>query len=141
MAKRGIKAWVVQWEWATEVARVEKPLIAVLPGRTNHKWVAKFVELVYAGAMYEPDELVAWTANPRANPYRAQFPRRLPSPDGHGNVTWPVAVVCGHNPYVAAKLVENLRAVPAEDGTSTLQWDRIEPPEWAQRIMAEREGS
>jgi hypothetical protein len=111
-----------------------------LPSRTNPKWVAKFVELVYAGAMYEPDELVAFTTKPQDNPYRATFPRRLPDRYGPGNMVWPVAVVCGHNPYVAAKLVENLRAVPAENGTSTLHWDPIQPPEWAQRIIAERKG-
>jgi hypothetical protein len=90
--------------------------------------------------MYEPDELVAFTTKPHENPYRAQFPRRLPDRYGPGDMEWRVAVICGHNPYVAAKLVENLRAVPVETGTSTLQWDPVQPPEWAQRIMAERKG-
>jgi hypothetical protein len=87
--------------------------------------------------MYEPDELVAFTTKPQENPYRAQFPRRLPDRYGGGDMVWPVAVVCGHNPYVTAKLVENVRAVPGENGTGTLQWERR--VEQRQSRSAERE--
>jgi hypothetical protein len=135
--RKGIKAWLVQWEWATEAARVNKPLIAVVPSRTGHRRVARFVELVYAGASYDPAELLDYTVNPRVNPYHAQYPRRLPAPDGRGNVPWHVAVVCGHNPYVTARLVQNLRAIEDEHGGSVLAWNEIEPPEWAQRLSAE----
>ena len=133
--RRGIKAWVVRWEWASEHAAVEKPLIAVLPPRTPHHQVAKFIEWVYAGASYEPSELIEWTAHPEKNPYRAQYPRTLPPPDGYGGrPIWPIEVVCGHNPYISARYVQNLRVTTDAEGNESLEWDPIPLPEWARTL-------
>jgi hypothetical protein len=129
-----MRAWVVQWESAGGHAVVKEPLIAVLPPRTPIREVGKFIERVYAGAVYKPSELITWTAHPEKNPYRVQYPRTLPSPNGPGgHAPWLVEVVCGHNPYISATYVQNLRTVSNSDGTERLAWDPVPLPEWARR--------
>ena len=59
------------------------------------EFVRRFVEHKYAELSYTLEERLRWTRNPADNPYRATVARG--------------EVHCGHNPWLRARIVDNLQ--------------------------------
>ena len=115
-ARKGVSAWLVEWQWAGKHARFEGPRYLVLDRRYGARSVAKIVEILYAYFSYDLSEQVDLAAGRWKKPYRAMvmdFER----------------IHCGHNPYLYAKRVRNLRVDQGEDGTERLAYKDIEVPE------------
>ena len=110
---RGISAWLVTWEHAGEHAKPRQRVAAVLNPRLSGQKVLEIVELLYANEPYNPSERIAVARSRRSNPY----PARFGSLEG---VPWEGEIVCGHNPWLEARLVRNLRAKPDSTGEEQL---------------------
>ncbi len=88
---------------------------AVLNYRTDETCVSAIVELLYALRGASVEELAAYARKPKSNPYRAPQ-------DGTG-------FVCGHNPWLYARLVDTLKVeTDAGTGLQTVSW--IERPRY-----------
>jgi hypothetical protein len=135
MSKRqkGRKAWLVTWDWAGRHATVSKRevIVAILRPQTGPDTVKRIIELLYAAREYEPiDKLDALTRNP----YPAQFNTitvEQPMPGGEiftQRVPYIGQMACGHNPYLYARLVDNLRPKDLHDPSAGLIWDERPPP-------------
>jgi hypothetical protein len=117
-------AWLISWESDGEHARVkdDEKVAAVLNYRWTGRQVREFVEQLYASLKYSPSEKVRIARKALDNPYPAQFG----TVDG---VPWDAEVLCGHNPWLRARRVTNLRLAIVEDGVHCLQWDELPRPE------------
>jgi hypothetical protein len=134
---RGRKAWLVTWEWAGNHAKVpdEDVVAAVLRPQVGSETVRRLVEFLYAQREYAPEDKLAALDH---NPYPAMFGRcRFIDSDGTvRSVASAGEVVCGHNPWLRARLVDNLRMALPDAG---LDWDeRKDPPILDFRLPAER---
>lgn len=102
-ASLGKKAWLVTWEWSGDHARVEDRIVAVFGPRLSGERVRELVDCIHSVLKYTPRERMAWTFNPKANPYPAQFGEVY-----GGGVRWTGEVTCGDNPWLRARLVDDL---------------------------------
>jgi len=99
--------WLVTWEGTSPPA---KRIVAVLDGRLGADDVRRTVEALYATHAYSEAELVAFSKSGK-NPY--------PAHSGDiGGIPWVGQIVCGHNPYLVARLVDELKT----DASGVVTW-------------------
>ena len=90
-----MKGWVVTWN-GTEEGLDRGRIVAVYNYRRSPEQVRKAVEQLYIDLKYDEEEKVEFAANPKNNPCPAQV-------DQLSRIT------CGHNPWLYARLVNNIR--------------------------------
>jgi hypothetical protein len=100
--RAGISAWLVTWEGVGPRAQVGGRIAAILNPSLSGRRVAEIVELLYANASYTLSERLDCAKDRKNNPYRVQ----LGTLNG---VPWEGQMICGHNPFLEARLVDNLR--------------------------------
>jgi hypothetical protein len=116
--RKGIRAWVIRWDWCGAHAAIDQPVAAVLRPQTSPQQVKRIVELLYAAREYEPGEMLHAIRRNGHNPYPAQF-----DPEGDGRthrVQWSGEISCGHNPFLVARLAT---AWWADDGSGRIEWE------------------
>ncbi|MFP6888323.1 MAG: hypothetical protein VCF07_00995, partial [Nitrospinota bacterium] len=62
------------------------------------------------------------------NPYPAEFNKIK-------GVTWEGQIICGHNPYIYARLVEGLKVETDREGNENLKWNERPPPKLPEEIF------
>jgi hypothetical protein len=103
MKARGKRAWLVTWEWSGEHARVEEPIAAVFRPQLSGERVLELVDCIYAFSEFTPRERMTVALNPKTTLPRAKFGEVY----GGGDV-WHGEVLCGDNPWLRARLVDDL---------------------------------
>lgn len=116
-----VSAWLVTWEHLGDHATPQEPVAAVLSPRLSAHRVLEIVELLYANASYDPSKRIAIAKNRKENPHPARFGVL------HG-VPWEGEITCGHNPWLEARLVRNLRAEKNATGQERFVWDERPKP-------------
>lgn len=135
MPKRliGRKAWLITWDWSGGHAAVpeQDKIAGILKPQTGPDAVKRVVELLYAAREFAAiDKLAALTHNP----YPARFDTikfELRSQSGEvlaQNVPYAGRIVCGHNPFLYARLVVNLRPKDINDPGAGLMWNELPLP-------------
>ena len=92
-------------------AKVYDPIVAILNYRLSGKRVREIIELIYVNECSSLGERLAYAKNKKDNPYPAQFEGNF-----EGRIT------CGHNPFLYARLVDDLRVEVDENGEEKLKW-------------------
>jgi hypothetical protein len=92
-----MKAWLVTWEWMGDHAKRNDKIAAVLNSRLSASKVSELVEFLYLTEYYTVSEKMAIAQRKRDNPY----PARVKTVGG-------ALVGCGHNPFLVARLVDDL---------------------------------
>lgn len=100
-----MKAWLVTWEWANDAAALAERVVCILPPQWSEERVSSAVELLYAVLNSTVSELASYAKRPSNNPYRTEISRGI--------------IICGHNPYLEARHVSDLRV--ETDSTSYLE--------------------
>lgn len=100
-------AWVVTWVGSN---RQSEPPVAILNYRLSARSVREIVEVLFASSQYNAEEKLRLAKNPRDNPYPAET-----SPFQR--------ITCGHNPFLFARLVSNLKA----DNDGNVTWTEPRP--------------
>lgn len=108
--KRGRKAWLVTWETANNQP-IEDPIAAVFSSRRSPETVKNYIEFLYSATHLVGEEKLQTLVDPSSNPYPATFGtlRVKVSQSEVRNVRWTAQIMCGHNPYLYARIVDNLR--------------------------------
>lgn len=119
--KKGVSAWLITWSGTGSSAEWEGRMAAVLDPRLSGDRVKEIVGLIHATSLYTPDEQIRWMIRPEDNPYPPEFGQLR-------GVTWKGQILCGHNPYLSARLVDELRVETADDGTETPVWEERPRP-------------
>ena len=107
---QGKKAWLVTWESSGEHARKENRIAAVFRPQLSGEHVRELVGCIHAFSEYTPRKRMACALDPKANPYPAQF-------GSIGGVYWQCEIICGHNPCLRARLVDDLMIDSNNQGT------------------------
>ena len=131
-SRKGIRAWLVSWEWDGEHARYEgEQRYLIIGPRRSAKYVADVMERLYAQSQYTLGEQASLAAGRWKNPYPATI--------GH----WE-RITCGHNPFLFGRPVKDLRVEAGEDGVERLVWEDLPiKQEWRDfvaRVAAENRG-
>jgi hypothetical protein len=101
-------------------AQPERKIAAVLRPQLSGRRVRELVEFLYASLEYRPFEQLEIVFGLRSNPYPATFGSLK---DGAAGL-WQGEVICGDNPWLRARLVDNLIISP--DGEPT--WEERPRP-------------
>ena len=127
MRSKGIKAWLVTWDGVDD-ARVcgEERIAAIISCRSSAKRVNELVELLYVNTEFTLDERLLYARN-RSTPYRAEF---VPV----AGVPWEGQIICGHNPHLFARLVDDLRLDPG--APAGLSWAERPKPSPSRTTIA-----
>lgn len=115
------------WDHCGDHARPKERIAAILSPRLSAGLVRDLVEFIYLNASYSVAERISIMKNPRTNPYRAEF-------DWIGGVPWSGRIHCGHNPWLFARLVDNLRTSPGNDGDEEVHWAERPIPQQLARL-------
>jgi hypothetical protein len=113
---RKMKAWLVTWEWCGEHAKREDPLAAIFDPRYSGERVRELVGFIYRSAMFTLSEQAEYARNKKHNPYPPEFGRTL------DNIPWSGEIICGHNPFLRARLVDDLVIERNTEGKETASW-------------------
>ena len=105
-----MKAWLIKWCWAGDHAAVDDPILTVLSARTAAEKVRWYVEQRYIEACASLDDKLSYA--------RYNQPQELPYPATleQGRIH------CGHNPWIEASVVDDLRVEEDPDGEEVLNW-------------------
>lgn len=121
-SRRDRKAWVIRWEWAGAHAAVDQPVAAVLRPQIRGDRLLRLVEALYASREYAPGEMLEAIRHDGHNPYQAQW-GTVEVDLGRNErrqVPWEGEVICGHNPFLVARLA---RAWAVNDGSGRIEWE------------------
>lgn len=123
-AQKKKSAWLITWEHAgSENSDLIERIIAIRDSRTSSDKIKDFVEQHYIAVNYSPAEKMHYSSHRRDNPYPADYFRH-----SKGWV-WTARIHCGHNPYIYARFVRNLRLYDDDTSGFVLTWDDIPVPE------------
>jgi hypothetical protein len=120
---------LVTWDWAGNHAAVppDKVVAGVLAPQLGPQTVKRIVEVLYAAREYEAiDKLDTLTHNLYPADYGTV--RLEVSGVGFQNVTYQGEIFCGHNPFLHARLVDNLRPRDNANPELGLVWDERPKP-------------
>ena len=125
--RKGFSAWLVTWEWSGNHAEPPRKIVEILSPHLSPERVRHIVELLYHRDSLLAEK-VAWRLRKRRQPYKAEFP----AVDG---VQWTGQIICGHNPWLLARLVDNLIVTTDSGGKETATWtERCSAREMGKRI-------
>ena len=117
--KGRISAWLVTWGGTGEHAKRKDKIAAILNYRQTSNKISEIIEMIYANETYTLEERLYIAKNKKLNPYPAEIFR-----------TQQVGrICCGHNPYLEARLVDNLHVIKDKNGNQKLEWDEREKPD------------
>ena len=121
--KRGrITAWLVTWEWIGDHAKRDNKIVAVLNWRLSPEKISEMIEMIYANEYYSLEERVAFAKNKKMNPYKTTY-------DDINGIPWKGRLFCGHNPFLVARLVDNLYVKKDSSGNEVLDWEKRKKPD------------
>lgn len=120
--QKGYSAWLVTWEWSGNHAKRPDKVAEILDPRTQPERVRQIVELLYhRNALLT--EKISWRLRRREQVYPAEFLILE-------GVKWTGEITCGHNPWLRARLVDNLIVEAGAEGREAASWnDRHSPRE------------
>ena len=121
-ANRGRKAWLVTWEWAGDHAKRADKVAAILSPRLGGEHVRELVEFLYILDTASLSEKLSWAVSRDRNPYPAKFGTL-------NGVTWEGEILCGHNPWLLARLVDDLIVERDQEGKERATWKERPKPD------------
>jgi hypothetical protein len=112
---RKVSAWLVTRQWIAAHPRSE--VAAILSPRLGGVRVREFVELLHVTSSFTLSEQASmmWPRHGQT-PYPAKFGQ---TEDGH---RWEGEILCGNDPYLWARVVEDLTVEWEADGRETATW-------------------
>ena len=117
---KGKTVWLITWERTGEHIRRDHKVAAIFNPRYSSERVRDLVERVYS-TNYSLSEKLAYALQPSKNPYLATFG----SLSGH---TWTGEIICGHNPFLKGRLVDDFLVNRQDDGEEVATWKERDKP-------------
>jgi hypothetical protein len=107
-----MEAWLIIWEWGGSHAKVDYPIAGILPAEWSTERVCAIVEAIYQYSYSTTGEKIDYVKNPNSNPYPAKIHERD-------------EVMCGHNPWLAARRVSDLEVTPKSQDSEIVTWVEV----------------
>jgi hypothetical protein len=115
---RKVTAWLVTRHWVADHANREVEVVVIFSPRLGGVRVREFVELIYLTSGYftlSEQVSMMWSRHGRT-PYPARFGQTR---DGD---PWAGEILCGWDPYLRARLVNDLTVERDADGKEKANW-------------------
>jgi hypothetical protein len=125
--RKAFKAWLVTWEWFGNHAKPKDKIVEILDPRITPERVRQIVELLYHRDA-SLREKIAWRLSKRTQIYPAEFQTME-------GVRWTGEIICGHNPWLRARLVDNLIIETDAESKETASWDDRHPLREVRKIL------
>jgi len=106
-------SWLVTWGMVGHEGKVKYEPAAILNGRLSGENVRKIVELLFVNERCTLGERIAYAKNNKNTLFPARFEMVL-------GVPWEDRIYCGSNPFLYARLVDDLRVIVNENGEKEL---------------------
>lgn len=103
-------AWLVTWEWLGNHAKKEEKIVSILNYRYSLERVKKYIEQCYIDSEYLLVDKLSCAKSANNNPYQAE------SSSGD-------KITCGHNPFLFARIVHNVKIEKDINDNETLVWE------------------
>jgi hypothetical protein len=108
---KGITAWLVTWDGVGE-ENAKQNIATILNPHWSARRVRELVEIIYVNSAYSLSERIGYAKNRSFNPYPAQF-------SGFNGIRWEGQIICGDNPWLFARIVDNLTVDPDNEQKTT----------------------
>jgi hypothetical protein len=107
------RAWIITQEGTRQAVEV----IGILSARKSAKTIKDYVEWLYALLNYSPTEHIDFSNYQKPSvPYKAEFWRT------NTGIPMDSLMLCGHNPYLVARLAKNVALIDADGKQPVLKW-------------------
>jgi hypothetical protein len=117
------RAWLVTWEEiGTETMELSERIVNIFDSRLSAERIKDFIEDFYISTQYSPFEKVTFSNNRKNNPYPAEYFKI-------NGIPWIARITCGHNPYLFARIVNNLTVVLNQPDQEIMSWEDLPIPE------------
>lgn len=113
-----MKAWLITLEGTS----TPKKVISILPPRTPSKRVREHVEQLYVDQFLSPSERLEYLKDKSSITYPAESNQFNNQPD-----SGLVSITCGHNPWLTARPVQNLKIKKDINGVDEFTWENRSP--------------
>jgi hypothetical protein len=110
----------VTWEHAGSHATPSQKIAAIYNPRWSAERVRQLVELIYVESAYSLYEQIEYANNRSFNPYPAKFGELT-------GIPWMGQIICGHNPWLFARLVDGLRVEDLSGDEQAFWNERLKP--------------
>jgi len=112
------RAWIIKWSSMRSNTEDNK-VIGILNSRKTTQYVQDLVRQLYISVKYTPLDMI----NMRKNPPPILFA------DSTNGIRWHYRFSCGgDDPFLEARIVQNLRLVQGKNGEEKLEWDELTRP-------------
>lgn len=115
------RAWFITWEPINQDNRKGYNVVTILNYRVSDNTVKKILEQLYVDQTFFPSERIAYTKSKKSKSHLVQF-------DEINGISWWGRMTCGHNPYLYARQVCNIRVKEDENGKEFFEWEEIKKP-------------
>lgn len=133
-----MNAWLLTWEGTSQKIIDENRIIGIIGSRRADRFVAELVEFLYARNSASASEMAYMANRPKQKHFpaeRTQIINDVP----HGE-----RIICGHNPWIYARKVKNLK-ISQEGDSEVVIWQEPDNYCWKNKekmeIGVEKEGS
>ncbi len=110
-----MRAWLVTWEWVGDHAKREDKIAAIFDPRLSPERIREFVEIIYLFEYSSLSDRLAYARHKVNDRYIAKFMDK-------GGVSWRSGIHCGDNPFLLARLVDDLKVERDEQGKEKATW-------------------
>lgn len=118
------KAWLITWEGTgVNKKKMSQYVVNIFDSRMSTQRIKDFLESYYIACHYGLFEKATYASNPsrKRNPYPAESAK-------FNGVRWHGQLTCGHNPFLFARIVENLVVSIDKENKETINWEELPPP-------------
>ena len=127
-----MNAWLITWEGTSQKITDENRIIGIIGSRRSESFVAELVEFIYLRNSSTAFEMAYVANRPKKKPYpveRVQIINGVP----HGE-----RLICGHNPWIYARKVENLN-IELDGNVEIITWKEPNNYRWKNKRKMEIE--
>jgi hypothetical protein len=129
--ERGMSAWLVTWNGTGPQKPARDRIAAILNPRWSSERVRRIVEVLHNVTNYSLGEQAGYANNYAFNAHPAKYERV----DGVQHLGF---ITCGHNPYLFARLVPDLK-IQGRREQEVVTWTERKPqvpPGWKRRLTS-----
>lgn len=128
------RAWLITWDWTGPHAEPDNTFVAILSGRYTRRTVAGIVEQHYVASRLAIHEQLAYAKSKKSCPYEVQYNTLAVSEKIQEESSLPArgrfgdSMTFGGNPWLWARVVDDLETWIDPDGIEHLRWrERANP--------------
>lgn len=116
------RIWLITWEWCGNHVNKKDKIVDIFHPNTSGEKMRQIVERLYVNTELNLTEKLKYLYSSKNTAYPAKF-------DTINKVPYQGKIFCGHNPYLYARLVENIKINTDKNGNEELIWDEIAKPQ------------